>query len=120
MPFAGVATRSKYVTDYLTLEDIAARLQVSKGTARELTLQPGFPSALVLSCKTLRWPAHEVDQFLSQLRKAPRAARRATERRAPAAGSARAWTRGSGSREAAAPATAPGRRWVTVPSGHRS
>jgi predicted DNA-binding transcriptional regulator AlpA len=45
---------------WLTIADLADRWSVSKQTARQRTLEAGFPAELALTGRLLRWQASEV------------------------------------------------------------
>jgi predicted DNA-binding transcriptional regulator AlpA len=47
-------------TVFVTLNDLAARWKASVPTARNRTLTTGFPPALHLGERSLRWPLEEV------------------------------------------------------------
>jgi predicted DNA-binding transcriptional regulator AlpA len=48
---------------FVSLKDLAARWKVSVGTARNRTRTRGFPVALELGPRSLRWPLTEVQQW---------------------------------------------------------
>ena len=48
---------------FVSLKDLAARWKVSVGTARNRTCTVGFPVALDIGPRSLRWPLTEVEQW---------------------------------------------------------
>ena len=72
-------------SEYLTVQDLAGRWGVSRDTARSYALQEGFPAPLVLTARTIRWPAAEVAAWEDARRAAGRsvAPLRPARRRTP-------------------------------------